>query len=374
MTAVDVRDTRTDLPVGGLHRLSVGALDTETGGHLPQVELAYETWGTLNAEGTNAVLVLHALTGDTHVAAHTEDSSPGWWDELVGPGRAVDTDRWFVVAPNMVGGCSGSTGPASIAPDGEPWGSRFPFITLRDAVEAEARLADRLGIARWHAAIGGSMGGARALEWAVSRPDRVAGVGVLASTAHSSAEQIAFAQSQVQAIRLDPQFNGGDYYGGPQPEAGLGIARRIAHITYRSAEELAVRFGRSHQDEEDPFGTPAGERLGRYQVESYLDHQASKLVGRFDANAYLTITEALMSHDVGRGRGGVAEALQRFTGRAFVAAVESDRLYLPAESHELAALLPARPHVHMIDSPLGHDGFLVHYGQVADQLKEDLAL
>lgn len=374
MTAVDARDTRTDLPAGGLHRLSVGPLDTETGGHLPEVELAYETWGTLNAEGTNAVLVLHALTGDTHVAAHREDPSAGWWDELVGPGRAVDTARWFVVAPNMVGGCSGSTGPASPAPDGRPWGSRFPFITLRDAVEAEARLADHLGIARWHAAIGGSMGGARALEWAVSRPDRVAGVGVLASTAHSSAEQIAFAQSQVQAIRLDPLFNGGDYYGGPRPETGLGIARRIAHITYRSAEELAVRFGRSHQGEEDPFGTAAGERLGRYQVESYLDHQASKLVGRFDANAYLTFTEALMSHDVGRGRGGVAEALQRFTGRAFVAAVESDRLYLPAESHELAALLPARPHVHMIDSPLGHDGFLVHYGQVADQLRKDLAL
>lgn len=374
MTAVDLRNTRTDLPEGGLHRLAVGPLDTETGGHLPEVELAYETWGTLDADGSNAVLVLHALTGDTHVAAHREDPSRGWWDELVGPGRAVDTDRWFVVAPNIVGGCSGSTGPASPAPDGTPWGSRFPFITLRDAVEVEARLADHLGIARWHAAIGGSMGGARALEWAVSRPDRVAGVGVLAATAHSSAEQIAFAQSQTQAIRLDPQFNGGDYYAGPQPEAGLGIARRIAHITYRSAEELAVRFGRSPQGGEDPFGTPAGERIGRYQVESYLDHQASKLVGRFDANAYLTLTEALMSHDVGRGRGGVAEALQRYTGRAFVAAVESDRLYLPAESHELAALLPAAPTVHLIDSPLGHDGFLVHYGQVADRLKEDLAL
>ncbi|XNZ00620.1 homoserine O-acetyltransferase MetX [Micrococcus luteus] len=366
--------SRTDLPEGGLHRLSVGALDTETRGHLPDVELAYETWGRLNADGTNAVLVLHALTGDTHVAAHAEDPSRGWWDELLGPGRAVDTDRWFVVAPNIVGGCSGSTGPASPDPEGRPWGSRFPFITLRDAVEVESRLADHLGIDRWHAAIGGSMGGARALEWAVGRPDRVAGVGVLASTAHSSAEQIAFAQSQTQAIRLDPNFRGGDYYGGPQPAAGLGIARRIAHITYRSAAELATRFGRGHQGEEDPFGTAAGERIGRYQVESYLDHQASKLVDRFDANAYLTITEALMSHDVGRGRGGVATALQRFTGRAFVAAVESDRLYLPAESQELAALLPARPTVHWIDSPLGHDGFLVHYGQVAEQLKEELAL
>lgn len=245
MTAVATRPSRTALPRGGRHRLRVGELRTETGGLLPDVELTYETWGTLAADGSNAVLVLHALTGDAHVAAHEEDPTPGWWDALVGPGRAVDTDRWFVVAPAMIGGCHGSTGPSTPAPDGRPWGSRFPFLTLRDAVEAERRLADHLGIGAWRAVIGGSMGGARALEWAATHPARVAGVGVLAATAASSADQIAWGQAQTAAIRLDPDFQGGDYYPGPGPVAGLGIARRIAHTTYRTAGELGQRFGLS---------------------------------------------------------------------------------------------------------------------------------
>ncbi|MDO5634767.1 MAG: homoserine O-acetyltransferase [Micrococcus sp.] len=362
------------VPVGARHTAEIGAYTTETGGHLPAVTLANETWGTLNEDASNAVLVLHALTGDAHVASHAEDPSAGWWEDLVGPGRAVDTDHWFVVAPNMLGGCSGSTGPSSLAPDGDPYGSRFPFVTLRDAVTTEARLADQLGIQRWHAVIGGSMGGARALEWAISHPERVAGVGVLASTAASSAEQIAFAQVQTQAIRLDPDFAGGDYYGGPAPEAGLGIARRLAHITYRSAAELDIRFARNPQGTEDPLGTVAGPRQGRYQVESYLDHQANKLVQRFDANSYVALTEALMSHDVARDRGSLPEALARFTGRAFVVAVDSDRLYLPSESELLAELLPGRVQVHTIASPIGHDGFLTEYGQVAEALRETLAL
>lgn len=376
MTAVATRPSRTALPRGGRHRLRVGELRTETGGLLPDVELAYETWGTLAADGANAVLVLHALTGDAHVAAHEEDPTPGWWDALVGPGRAVDTDRWFVVAPAMIGGCHGSTGPSTPAPDGRPWGSRFPFLTLRDAVEAERRLADHLGIGAWRAVIGGSMGGARALEWAATHPERVAGVGVLAATAASSADQIAWGQAQTAAIRLDPDFQGGDYYPGPGPVAGLGIARRIAHTTYRTAGELGQRFGREPQGVEDPFGAVVGVPggRGRYAVESYLDHQAAKLTDRFDANSYLVVTEALMGHDVGRGRGGVAAALADYRGRAFVAAVDSDRLYLPAESEALAAALPARPPVHTIASPIGHDGFLTEYGQVADTLKRTLAL
>ena len=310
------------LPHGTRGSLSVGELHTETGGHLPDVRLAYETWGTLDADGANAVLVLHALTGDAHVASHRADPSAGWWEELVGPGRAVDTDRWFVVAPNMLGGCDGSTGPSSPAPDGAPWGSRFPFVTLRDAVETERRLAEHLGVTAWQAVIGGSMGGARALEWAVTHPEMVRGVAVLASTACSSAEQIAWAQAQTQAVRLDPDWAGGDYHPGPGPVVGLGIARRIAHTTYRSAAELEGRFGRAAQGAEDPFGTVAGPRAGRYQVESYLDHQAAKLVDRFDAGSYVTLTEALMSHDVGRGRGGVEAALAGYPGRAFVAAVD----------------------------------------------------
>ena len=362
------------LPTGARGHAEIGPVDLETGGRLDAVTVAYETWGELDADGRNAVLVLHALTGDAHVASHAADPSAGWWEQLVGPGRAVDTDRWFVLAPAMIGGCHGSTGPSSPAADGRPWGSRFPFLTLRDAVAAEARLADVLGVERFHAVIGGSMGGARALEWAVTQPERVGGVGVFASTAASSAEQIAVAQAQCAAIRLDPCFTGGDYYGGPAPEAGLGLARRIAHVTYRSRAELAERFGRHAQPGEDPFGTVAGARVGRYQVESYLDHQAAKLVDRFDANSYLTLTEALMSHDVGRGRGGVAAALARFSGPAFIAAVDSDRLYLPAESERLAAALPGAEDVHVIRSDIGHDGFLTEYTQVADPLARALAL
>lgn len=378
------------LPPGTRGRLDVGPLDTETGGHLPEVTLAYETWGTLDPDGSNAVLVLHALTGGPHVAAHSADPQPGWWEDLVGPGRPVDTDRWFVVAPDMLGGCHGSTGPGSLAPDGAPWGSRFPFLTLRDAVEAERRLADRLGIGRWHAVIGGSMGGARALEWAVTHPERVAGLGVLASTAQSSADQIAWGQAQTAAIRLDPDFAGGDYAPGTGPRAGLALARRIAHTTYRTAAELEGRFGRHAQQGEDPFGAvsgPAGgagggagtgagigSARGRYAVESYLDHQGAKLVERFDANSYLVLTEALMSHDVARGRGSLAAALARFEGRAFVAAVDSDRLYRPEEAARLAALLPGRVPVHTIHSPVGHDGFLTDHGQVADALTAALVL
>ncbi|MGQ7786992.1 homoserine O-acetyltransferase MetX [Nesterenkonia sp. PF2B19] len=365
--------TSTLRPDGALAVVDVGAYTFEAGGELPDVQLAYETWGTLNAAGDNAILVAHALTGDTHVATTEADPAPGWWEGLLGPGRPIDTDEWFVVAPAMVGGCYGSTGPASPDPEGRPWGSRFPFTTVRDAVRLEARLADQLGIRRFHTVIGGSMGGARALEWAATFPDRVDSVAVFACGAAATAEQIAFGQAQIKAIENDPHFAGGDYYGGPVPEEGLGLARRIAHITYRTEHELEVRFGRQPQGEEDPFGWSA-RRRGRYQVESYLDHQARKLVDRFDPNAYIVLTEALMSHDVGRGRGSVAEALSRVTATPFIAAVESDRLYLPEQSHELAALLPGEHEVHMISSPIGHDGFLTSPEQLADQMRDTLRL
>ncbi len=371
------------VPQDALLRHSIGPFRFESGGELPDVEIAYETWGTLNADRSNAVLVLHALTGSTHVAATAADPEPGWWEGLVGPGRPVDTEKWFVLAPNMLGGCYGTTGPSSSDPEGTPWGSRFPFTTIRDSVRSEALLADALGIERFHAVVGGSMGGARALEWAATYPHRVAGVGVIACGAHSTAEQIAFAQSQTAAVRLDPHYHGGDYYGGPLPEGGLGIARRIAHITYRSEAELQGRFGREYQHGEDPFAD-AVRRGGRYQVESYLDHQAGKLARRFDANSYVVLTEALMSHDVGRGRGGEASALAGVTARAFVAAVDSDRLYWPGQSQELARQLvaaegagaaghPGVP-VHRIDSPIGHDGFLTDLEQVYPELVDTLRL
>jgi homoserine O-acetyltransferase len=307
---------------------------------------------------------MHALTGDSHVAGPVGPGhpTPGWWDPVVGPGRALDPERWFVVAPNVIGGCQGSTGPASIAPDGRTWGSRFPLVTIRDSVRAETALADALGIARWACVVGGSMGGMRALEWAATEPDRVERLFLLASPAATSAEQIAWCAPQLSAIRGDPHWRGGDYHdAGPGlgPHAGLGLARRLAHVTYRSEPELRSRFGRAPQGTEDPW------RGGRYQVESYLDHHAAKLVRRFDAGSYVTLTEAMNSHDIGRGRGGVRAALSRVTAPALVAAVDSDRLYPPHQQAELAAGIPTADQVRVIHSPHGHDGFLIEEGQVA---------
>lgn len=352
---------------GVLRYQQIGDLTLECGAELPSVVLAYETWGRLNADASNAVLIQHALTGSTHVAKG-DGGEDGWWDGLVGPGKAIDTDRYFVVAANILGGCYGSTGPSSISPDGDPWGSKFPFVTLRDSVQAEALLSDALGIAVWHAVVGGSMGGARALEWAVGLPHRIRNTVVLASCAASTAEQIALAQAQVLAIEQDPNFNGGDYYRGAAPLAGLGLARRIAHISYRSEAELGHRFGRGAQSGEAPVSQLRGQRRAaqRYQVESYLDHQAAKLVQRFDANSYLTLTEALMSHDLSRGRGDLRAALAGTSQIHFtVAAVSSDRLYLPVQTDELAAALPGEVPVHRIESAAGHDAFLLEVAQIA---------
>jgi homoserine O-acetyltransferase/O-succinyltransferase len=362
-------------PVGRRQFADLGALALEAGGSLPEVRLAYETWGRLSPARDNAVLVLHALTGDSHVVGEAEPGhpTPGWWEGIVGPGLAIDTDRYFVVAPNVLAGCQGSTGPASTAPDGEAWGSRFPFITIRDQVAAEAVLADQLGVQQWALVVGGSMGGMRALEWAVTCPTRVARLLVLASTAYATADQIGWCAPQLAAIRSDADFADGDYYdlgGGQGPEAGLGIARRIAHATYRSGLELDLRFGRRPQVGEKPLGGG-----GRYAVESYLDHHAGKLVGRFDANSYLVLTEAMNSHDVGRDRGGVARALSRVRARTVVAAVDSDRLYPVRLSQELAAGIRGCDGVVVLSSSYGHDGFLVEVeavgALVAELLRED---
>lgn len=359
---------------GVLRSIDIGALPLEAGGSLPSVTMAFECWGTLNAAGDNAVLILHALTGSTHVS-RGDSEEDGWWEGLVGPGAVIDTNKYFVVCANMLGGCYGTTGPSSIASDGKPYGSRFPFVTIRDSIHAEARLADKLGVRVWHSVIGGSMGGARALEWAVSYPQRVQRCAVVAACAASTAEQIAFAQTQMLAIRQDPHFAGGDYYDGAAPTQGLGLARRIAHINYRSETELESRFGRQEQDGQDTIShgrlAVAGAHGSSYQVESYLDHQARKLVGRFDANSYIAITEALMSHDVSRGRGSLVQALAATAGVEFlVAAVSSDRLYFPAQSEALAAALPGNVSVHHIDSAIGHDGFLTEVAVVGQLLRE----
>ncbi|UGQ15667.1 homoserine O-acetyltransferase [Yinghuangia sp. ASG 101] len=336
-------------------------LRLESGAVLRGVRIAYETWGRLAPDRSNAVLVLHALTGDSHVAGPSGPGfpTPGWWDGLVGPGKPIDTDKWFVVVPNVLGGCRGTTGPASPAPDGRPWGGRFPRITVRDQVAAERAASDVLGIDRWAAVLGGSMGGMRALEWAVTHPARVGALFVVACGAAASAEQIAWCTTQIHAIRADPGWHGGDYPRLPPargPWRGLGIARRIAHVTYRSEAELQARFGGERQRGEGPFG--------RYAVESYLDHHADKLVDRFDAGSYVVLSEAMNSHDVGRDRGSVAAALARVTAPTVVAAVGSDRLYPPAQQRALAAAIDTADGLAWIDSPYGHDGFLIEIDQV----------
>lgn len=342
-----------------------GALHLERGGHLPSVRVAYETWGELDADGSNAVLVEHALTGDSHVVGPTGEGhpTPGWWEGMVGPGAPIDTDRYFVVAPNVLGGCQGTTGPSSPAPDGSPWGARFPEVTIRDQVAAEVHLADALGISRWAAVVGGSMGGMRAIEWAVAQPSRVERAVVLASTPYATAEQIGWSQAQVMAIRNDPHFADGDYYGRAEgPEAGLSIARQVAHVTYRSELELHDRFGRRGQS--DGEGAP-------FAVESYLEHHGTKLAGRFDANSYIVLTEAMNSHDVGRGRGGLESALRGYRGRLTVAAVDSDRLYPPRLTDEVVALRPGTTQ-RLVTSRSGHDGFLTEIEQVATIVREAL--
>jgi homoserine O-acetyltransferase/O-succinyltransferase len=344
-------------------RLAVeeGGLRLEGGATLPEVTVAYQTWGTLDRERANAVLVLHALTGDSHAAgpAGPGHPTPGWWDPLVGPGSAIDTDRWFVVCPNVLGGCQGTTGPSSPAPDGTPWGSRFPRLTIRDQVAAEVLLADHLGIDRWAGVVGGSMGGMRVLEWCVGQPDRVARAAVLAVGASATAEEIALCSVQCRAVRLDPDFQGGDYQGtGRAPVAGMALARGIGQITYRTAAEFDLRFGRRPQGEEAPLSG------GQFAVESYLAYQGEKLAGRFDPNSYVVLSEAMNSHDVGRGRGGVTAALARVTANVEVAGIDTDRLYPLALQEDLAGLLPGRRPCTVITSEFGHDGFLLEAEQV----------
>lgn len=359
-------------PPGQRRFFDAGPLSLEAGGHLPQVTLAYETWGRLNEARDNAVLVLHALTGDSHISGDVEPGHPtsGWWTTLIGPGAPLDTDTYFVVAPNILGGCQGSTGPASAFEDGTQWGSRFPFLTIRDTVAPEARLTDHLGIDRWKLVIGGSLGGMRALEWAAMFPERVEHLVPIATTAVTSADQIAWAHTQMAAIRLDPGFHGGDYYGQPAgegPHRGLSIARQIAQTTYRSAFEFESRFGQSAQGEEDPW------RGGRYAMQSYLEYQGSKFVYRFDANSYRVLTEAFMSNDLGRGRGGAEAALASITARTLVVAVDSDRLCLPGESERIARSIPGCRGTRTVTSYSGHDGFLLEFDQFGPLLEAFLA-
>ncbi len=339
-----------------------GPFATDSGFEFEQVRVAYETWGELNADASNAIYIAHALTGDSHV---TGDAGPGhttggWWNSLVGPGAPIDTDKYFVVCANVLGGCQGTTGPSSLAPDSKEWGSRFPIITVADMVRLEYELMGFLGIDSYALMLGPSLGGMRVLEWMVRYPGAVRGGLVLGSTAAVSADEIGIHATQLAAIELDPYFNNGDYYDAEVgPVAGMGIARRIAHLTYRSESELNMRFGRSVQGQESPSTG------GRFAVESYLDHHADKLARRFDANTYIALTRAMSLFDLGEGRGGVANALNTITAPLTVVGIDSDRLFPLRLQQEIVDSTPGADELHLLKSPFGHDGFLVEEEQVA---------
>lgn len=359
-------------PVGERRFLDVGEVTVAAGINIPAVRVAYQTWGALNADRSNAVYICHALTGDSHVSgpAGPGHLTGGWWDGLLGPGAPIDTDEWFVVCANVLGGCQGTTGPSSLAPDGRAWGSRFPVVTVADMVEVERRVMDALDIDSWALMLGPSLGGMRVLEWMAAYPDRVRSGLVLGTTAAVTADQIGTHATQIAAIQADPRFFGGDYYDQPRgegPHVGMGVARRIAHLTYRSESELDLRFGRAAQGEEDPLGG------GRFAVESYLDHQADKLARRFDANTYIALTRAMSLFDVGEGRGGVAEALAGFRSPLTVVGLDSDRLFPLRLQEELVAATPSARPLHVVRSPYGHDGFLVEKEQVGDIVRDALS-
>jgi homoserine O-acetyltransferase len=276
-----------------------------------------------------------------------------------------DSDKYFIVCPNVIGGCQGSTGPSSIAPDGQRYGSRFPSVTIRDMVAAEIAFSDVIGINKYRLAVGPSLGGMRALEWAVSHPERVSAICTIGSSAVATGDQIGTSSIQIRAIKSDPNFFGGDYYDkSVGPIEGMGIARRIAHLTYRTEAEMDVRFGRELQ----------GDDTGRFAVESYLDHQAEKLSHRFDANTYIALTEAMNSHDIGRGRGGVAAALSGISIPVIAVSIDTDRLFPVRLQAEIADLAPLAQELVTISSPFGHDGFLVEVELVGNVIKEALAL
>jgi homoserine O-acetyltransferase/O-succinyltransferase len=368
-------------PVGRRQFLTIArdrpfALDGGT--TLRDIDLAYETWGSLDATASNAVLVCHALTGDAHAAGPSGPGqpSPGWWDGLIGPGRALDTDRYFVVCVNVLGGCQGTTGPASPDPvTGTPYGSRFPVVTIRDMVRTQAAVADHLGIRRWLAAVGGSMGGMQALEWGLIYPDRVRAVVAIATTVAASAQQIAWSSVGRSTLILDPAWRGGDYYDAPPgqgPARGLAMARELAQITYRTADVFDQKFGRGRLDPMDDRFT----LWQRFDVEGYLDYHGAKLARRFDANSYLVINRAMDLHDIGRGRGGIDAALARLRAPCLVMSISSDALYPPAQQQDLRDRLAAQGtpcRYHVVDSPDGHDGFLLEMGQVGRPLADFLA-
>jgi len=369
-------------PLGGRELFSFAqdrpfALDGGTTLH--NVELVYETWGHLDADAGNAILLCHAWTGDSHATGTADVGHPasGWWEGLIGPGMAIDTDRWFVVCSNVLGGCQGSTGPASPhLVDGLPYGSRFPVITIRDMVRAQARLADHLGVARWHSVVGGSMGGMQVLEWAITFPHRVGSIIPIATCAQATAQQIAWGAIGRRVIRLDPKWRGGDYYDaadGDGPSEGLAIARMVAQVTFRSDNVFTDQFGRELAD--NATLSEGIDLWQRFEVERYLEYHGGKLVDRFDTNSYLIIGKAMDLHDVARGRSGLHGAMARIKAPALVMGISSDILYPAYQQQQIHALLVAGgtdAEYLQIESSHGHDAFLINLGQVGPPLQRFL--
>ena len=353
----------------------------DSGKTLQQVTIAYETWGELNSNKSNAILLCHAWTGDSHAAGSAQDGqpTPGWWDGLVGSGCAIDTDKYFVVCTNSLGGCQGSTGPASPHPtDGKPYGSRFPVITVRDMVRAQVRVSDMLGIDVWHSVIGGSMGGMQVLEWGVTFPHRVRTLVPIATCLQATAQQIAWGAIGRRSIRLDPKWRGGDYYDaaiGDGPWQGLAIARMVAQVTFRSDNVFTDRFGRELADTNADYNG-----LGlwdKFEVENYLDHHGDKLIRRFDANSYLIIGKAMDLHDVARGRGSLQTAASRISAPVLSMGISSDILYPTYQQKQIRDIISETggscEYVE-IDSPHGHDAFLINLDQVGQPLVDFLQM
>lgn len=361
--AVHVRLIGAPLPHAQFWQSDV-PLRLESGDVLPRLQVAFETWGTLDEDAGNAVLICHALSGDSHAARHDEDDDPGWWELLIGPGKAVDTDRFFVICSNVLGGCRGTTGPDFLRPDGEGrYGASFPTVTVGDMVEAQRRLLDHLGIERLAAVIGGSLGGLQALQWSIDHPSRVGAAVVIAAAPRLSSQGIAFDVVGRNAIRHDAHFADGQYYDGPSPEAGLALARMLAHITYLSDESMRAKFDPTRLQ---PRAIETGFE-SVFSVGSYLAYQGERFVERFDANSYVTLTTAMDLFDLGEGPEAIRESLSTSRSAFLFLSFTTDWLYPVEASRELVDALVAegRPVSScVIESPAGHDSFLLEESMV----------
>ena len=384
-----VRHELDEYPVVKKDQGSVGIVETRymkffeqpnplvltNGSELSPVQVAYETYGELDENKENAILILHALTGSAHAAGYhsASDEKPGWWDSMIGPGKAFDTDRYFIISPNILGSCYGTTGPCSINPEtGKPYGSAFPLISIRDMVRVQKALVDSLGIRKLYSVVGGSMGGMQAIEWALFYPELVYTLVLLASSPWTTPMSIAVHKVGIDAIMNDPNWNKGDYYDSTPPLAGLRLARMIGHITYLSDSIMWKKFGRESTDQEKL----TKELTGKFEVEEYLEYQANKFVKRFDANSYLHIMRAMDTYDASLGYSDLESSFSRLNcSKVFIASFSHDWLFPAYQSKEMSDAFEANgidvtyKHIH---SPYGHDSFLLEYKKLEALLNKFL--